>query len=371
LALLALVIGPIVVVVALTVESSADGSSDTRAGSDLPSTDINIDLDLQPPPGGLDAFSLAADSAAASDAAPSGQSVSGVPEPVRPGRDTTGAATTNPNTIDLTTEPPTPIPSPASRILPVPRPTLIIPPPAPASSTSTTLPSAVASSTLPAPAPTAVSTTTPAAETSIEPSPAATAGAPQIDVGLIGASSVRYRLTFDTSTSFVVTVRDGAEVVDRGAGAADAGEPVRLTTSGLSAGRTYTIEASSAAGAVGTTVVRTAGSPATAEPSAEQIEIRDLRLVDVGPTRFELRYETNICGNGSFVIRDDEGRAVGRNAGQSAGCTTSHAAIPGFWTAALDPDTTYTITLTAEADGAGLGQGNEASASLSVSTSAL
>jgi len=111
---------------------------------------------------------------------------------------------------------------------------------------------------------------------------------------------------------------------------------------------------------------RTSGD--RAEVTSTAVELLDLRVVDVAATRIELHYESNICANGSFVITDSDGAVVGRNAGQTEGCTSRHLAIPGFWTAALQPNTTYTIRITVEADGQGRGNGNTATAATTVTT---
>ena len=111
---------------------------------------------------------------------------------------------------------------------------------------------------------------------------------------------------------------------------------------------------------------RTSG--AIANPVDQQVVLQNLRLESTEATRFQVNYESNICANGSFVIRDLAGAVVGSNSGQAAGCTNRHLAVPGFWTPALSPNTTYVITVTVEADGQGQGNGNTASQSLTVTT---
>jgi len=363
LALLALVVGPVVVVVALTVDTSTDGV-DVRGATEFPSTDF--DADRVRPDIGLDSFQAPPEVAAperAVDPEASEALVSGSPESVGPllPTTTTTVPAESPTAINGSTTTPIEILQPGSTAAPTVSTTLApsTTSPLPAPSVSTLPPRPVRDSIVPP------TTAPPPPPPVAEPVPAA----PRIDIGLIGESSLRYRVTFESTTVFTAVVRDETGIVASDQALAAAGVPVRLSASALTAGRTYTIEVSSDSGTSGTTVVRTAGSAETAPPATAPIEIVDVELLDVEPTRFVLRYRSTICGNGSFVIRDAAGRTVGRNSGQAVGCTTSHTAIPGFWTAALQPDETYSITVTVEADGAGLGNGNEDSASLTVTTS--
>ena len=111
---------------------------------------------------------------------------------------------------------------------------------------------------------------------------------------------------------------------------------------------------------------RTPGGDAA--PAVDPVAVLNLRVASTESTRFQVNYESNVCANGSFVITDSSGTIVGSNAGQADGCTTRHLGIPGFWTPALQPNTTYTITVTVEANGRGQGGGNTASQSLTVTT---
>ncbi len=104
------------------------------------------------------------------------------------------------------------------------------------------------------------------------------------------------------------------------------------------------------------------------EPADTQVALSDVGVVDVRATRFQVNYNSNICANGSFTIREAGGPIVGSNSGQAAGCTSRHLAIPGFWTPALKPNTTYVITIQLEANGAGNGNGNIATRTLTVTT---
>ena len=163
-------------------------------------------------------------------------------------------------------------------------------------------------------------------------------------------------------------LRDG-QVAATVSGEAAAGESVDERFDDLEPGIEYGLSVQLGEGASGQSVTvpfRTAGTVVTT--SATPVELLDLRVAAVEPTRVELHYESNICANGSFTIRTEGGEVVGRNDGQAEGCTTRHLAIPGFWTAPLTPGETYVVTVTVEADGQGRGGGNVATASITVTT---
>ena len=167
----------------------------------------------------------------------------------------------------------------------------------------------------------------------------------------------------------MVVLGEGRVVATR-TGTAIGGQTVNVSVDGLTPGTDYNIQVSLNGPPAFTSApvsFRTSGG--APEPIVEQVELLNLRIVETGSTRFELNYESNICANGSFTIRErGTGTVVGSNAGQASGCTTRHLAIPGFWTAALKPNTTYIITVAVEAGGAGLGNGNTAVQSISVTT---
>jgi len=192
----------------------------------------------------------------------------------------------------------------------------------------------------------------------------------RIDVGRITDTSLAMRFMTSIDSRYTVIVRSGATLVKTESGQSSGGVLVNETVSGLTPGTDYTVHVVLAGTpqVVSRTVsFRTSGGEP--EPAAVAVELLNPRVVDLQSTRFELNYESNICANGSFVIREQGGAIVGRNSGQAAGCTTRHLAIPGYWTAALTPNTTYVITVTVEANGAGQGGGNLASTSLTVTTS--
>jgi hypothetical protein len=191
----------------------------------------------------------------------------------------------------------------------------------------------------------------------------------RVDIGELGATFVRYRFTTEQTVDYSAVLLRGGIVEARTAGTATAGESVQARFDGLEPGTDYGVQVRLANGDNAASAVvpfRTSGD--RAEVTSTAVELLDLRVVDVAATRIELHYESNICANGSFVITDSDGAVVGRNAGQTEGCTSRHLAIPGFWTAALQPNTTYTIRITVEADGQGRGNGNTATAATTVTT---
>ncbi len=192
----------------------------------------------------------------------------------------------------------------------------------------------------------------------------------RIDIGDIGTDNVRFRFTSSATTSYVATVSSGSQVVKTHNGTATGGVLEGVTISGLTPGTDYTVEVTLTGGDTDSSSsavsFRTSGGETPQQ--TDQVQLLNLRLVSTSSTRFEVNYDSNICANGSFVIRDLNGNVVGSNAGQPDGCTTRHLAVPGFWTPALTPNTTYVITLTVEANGQGLGAGNTATQSLTVTT---
>ncbi|MFT7474868.1 MAG: hypothetical protein ACI81L_001800 [Verrucomicrobiales bacterium] len=218
-------------------------------------------------------------------------------------------------------------------------------------------------------APSTTTTTTPATTTTTElQEPAAFAR--RVDLGRIGDSTLQFRFASVRDTAYVVTVRAGSTTVSSFSGRASAGVLVNESATGLTPGTDHTLEVTLSGPPPASSpqvAFRPSGGDAP-EPNDTPARIESFRIVEVGPTRFEVRYDSNICANGSFVIRELDGTVVGRNAGQAAGCTTRHLAIPGLWTAPLEPNTTYTITMQIEANGAGRGDGNTASRSITVTT---
>lgn len=237
-----------------------------------------------------------------------------------------------------------------------------------APTTTTAGPDTTAPTTSSTTPPTTSATTTTTTTVPTEPADFAQ----RVDIGRIGEATVQFRFAASDDSTYQTAVRRGDDVVARTSGRARAGVVVNETVGGLDPGTPYTVE------------VILSGPPPASSPritfrtsgdgpdvgDTEPVELLGLRLVDVGHTRFEVNYESNICANGSFVIREAGGSIVGRNDGQAAGCTTRHLAIPGFWTAPLEPDTTYVITVQVEANGAGRGNGNVATRSLTVTTGA-
>lgn len=234
---------------------------------------------------------------------------------------------------------------------------------APTTSTATTTRTNSSTST--------TSTTTTSTTTTNAPAEEPAEFAQRIDIGRIGESTLQFRFSSATTTSYVVTVRSGTTVVTSKSGGAQANQLVNETVQGLTPGTDYTVQVTlngPPSADSPRVAFRTSGG-ADPAPAEESVAIQGLRLVSTSATRFEVNYESNICANGSFVIREQGGGTVGSNSGQASGCTTRHLAIPGFWTPALTPNTTYVITVTVEANGAGKGNGNTASQSLTVTTS--
>ncbi len=143
-------------------------------------------------------------------------------------------------------------------------------------------------------------------------------------------------------------------------------EPLRPNTTYVI---TITVEANGAGLGNGNTDSQSL-TVTTAQVASEQVEVLDLRLVDVGPTHVEAAYRSNVCANGSFVVTTADGTEVGSNDGLPSGCGTEHLSMPGVWTPELEPDTAYVLTVTLEANGAGLGDGNVASESIEFLTAA-
>lgn len=194
--------------------------------------------------------------------------------------------------------------------------------------------------------------------------------AQRVDFGRIGETTVQFRFMAAADSAYVATIRSRTGVVSTSSGPAFANILINETVTDLSAGTDYTVQVELTGPAPATSPevpFRTSGG----QPSPDQVDpaaVLNLRLAENGSTRFELNYESNVCANGSFVIREQGGVIVGRSAGQAAGCTTRHVAIPGFWTPPIEPNTTYVITVQVEANGAGQGEGNTASESLAVTT---
>ena len=191
----------------------------------------------------------------------------------------------------------------------------------------------------------------------------------RIDIADISETSVSFRFTTSETVGYTATVRADNGATRTQTGTAFGGVIERLTVGGLTAGTDYSVQVTlNGTPAVSSTsvAVRTpGGGPAVVD---EQVQVQNLRIDSVGSTRFQVNYESNVCANGSFVIRTVGGDFAGSNAGQPDGCTTRHLAVPGFWTPALAPNTTYVITVTVEANGQGQGNGNTATQSITVTT---
>ncbi len=233
---------------------------------------------------------------------------------------------------------------------------------APTTSTSTTTTSTTTTTTTSS---TTTTTTTTAAPT-VEP----VDFAQRIDIGRIGETSLQFRFSSAATTTYKVSVRAGSTVVKTSTGTATANTLVNASVQGLTPGTDYTVQVTLNGPPVANSprvAFRTSGG--TPEPAEAKVSMSNVGVVDVQATRFQVNYASNICANGSFVIREQGGGVVGSNAGQASGCTTRHLAIPGFWTPKLKPNTVYTITITVEANGAGKGGGNKASRTLTVTTS--
>ena len=208
--------------------------------------------------------------------------------------------------------------------------------------------------------------------TSPPPAPADSPGFSQrLDIGRIGETTLAMRFETTTDTNYTLLITSNGEVATTVHGTAEGNQLENITIDGLTPGTDYSVQAVLDGDEITSAPVlfRTSGGEPAA-PAITAVELVNPRVVDVQSTRFEINYESNICANGSFVIRDQDGTVVGSNSGQIVGCTTRHLSIPGFWTAALTPNTTYEITITVEANGAGQGNGNIASTSLTVTTAA-
>lgn len=226
--------------------------------------------------------------------------------------------------------------------------------------TTTTAPTTTTSTTT-----TSTTTTTTTEAPKVEP----VEFAQRIDIGRIGDTTLQFRFSSATATGYTVTVRSGSTVAKTISGSANAGTLVNQTVSGLTPGTDYTVQVTLNGPPVATSprvAFRTSGGEP--EPADTKVTLGGVEVVDVRSDRFQVNYTSNICANGSFVIREQGGGTVGSNAGQAAGCTTRHLAIPGFWTARLKPNTVYVITITVEANGAGKGNGNKATRTLTVTT---
>ncbi len=107
------------------------------------------------------------------------------------------------------------------------------------------------------------------------------------------------------------------------------------------------------------------------DPQAREIaavEFTSIEQMETDASSVRIDFSTNVCTNASFVVREVGGAEIGRHDGFPRGCSTDHSAIPGLWTDALEPDTSYVVVLSAEADGAGQGDGNTATESITVRT---
>lgn len=120
-----------------------------------------------------------------------------------------------------------------------------------------------------------------------------------------------------------------------------------------------------------TLVVTTPPRPLPDDPADRElppVAFTSIEWMETTSDTVRVDYSTNVCTNGSFVVREVGGAEVGRHPGSPSGCSTEHSALAGRWTEPLEPDTRYVIVLTAEADGAGQGGGNAATESIDVST---
>lgn len=122
-----------------------------------------------------------------------------------------------------------------------------------------------------------------------------------------------------------------------------------------------------------TMVITTPARPVPADPverSVAAVEFAAMQQMETTDSTVRIDFETNVCANASFVIREVGGEEVGRHDGSPRGCSTGHSAVAGLWTPALEPDTSYVIVVTAEADGLGQGEGNVATDTITVRTAA-
>lgn len=235
---------------------------------------------------------------------------------------------------------------------------------------TTVTPTTVAPNTTVAPTTTEATTTTTTVAEEPDPDIDPPAFAQRVDIGRIGETTLQFRFMSAEDSDYTTTIRSGSDVVVRTSGDARANALINELVQDLNPGTSYSVQvelAGQPSAQSPRVAFRTAGGE-TVDAVDEQAEVQNLRLEQVDETRFEVRYESNICANGSFVIREQAGAVVGRNSGQASGCTTRHLGIPGFWTAPLEPNTTYVIIVQVEAGGAGRGDGNVASRSLTVTT---
>lgn len=278
----------------------------------------------------------------------------------------TAAPDTAPPTVDL----PTVAVQPSVTVAPistvVPRSTIV--PITTRPTTTTSEPVVTSTPTTAAPASTTTTTATP--DITLPPDSEPATFAQRIDIGEIGETFLRFRFAAENTSGYSAIVRQDGAVVSRTTGSAPAGQTVNASFNGLLPGTDYTVQVTldgPPATSSPTVPFRTSGG---AGPAADiAVQLQNLRLAEVGSTRVRIDYESNVCANGSFRVREEGGDLVGTNSGQEAGCTTRHLAIPGFWTPALKPNTTYIITVAVEANGRGLGDGNTESRSLTVTTS--
>ncbi len=250
------------------------------------------------------------------------------------------------------------------------------PPIAPTSTTPTTTQTSTAPTTSEAVTPTTteVTATTEASTTTVveppDPDVEPLAFAKRVDIGRIGETTLQFRFSSAEDSDYTATIRSGSDIVARATGAARANVLVNETVQGLDPGISYSVQvelAGQPSVRSPRVAFRTSGGDAI-NPSDKPVAIQNVRLAQVEASRFEVHYDSTICANGSFVIREDGGPIVGSNDGQASGCTTRHLAIPGFWTSPLKPNTNYVLTFQVEANGAGRGNGNVATRSLSVTT---
>ena len=185
----------------------------------------------------------------------------------------------------------------------------------------------------------------------------------------IGDTFLRFSFGPDVASGYTATVSSGGAVVTTLTGEAQAGQEIDEMVEDLQPGTDYLIAVSLTGETdieLSPVVVRTSGEQP--ELASERVSLSEVEVVDARQDRIQLNFYSNICANASFEIRSLDGAVVGTNAGLDSGCSTSHHAVPGFWTDALEPSTTYEIELQVEADGAGLGGDNIATETLTITT---
>ena len=193
----------------------------------------------------------------------------------------------------------------------------------------------------------------------------------RIEISDLGENNVRFRFQTNVTTGYTVFIRRGSSRIATEVGTATGGTLVNANIGGLEEATEYTVQVrldGPPSVDSGVVLFKTAGTT-TATTIPTPVTLDNLRLVTNGSTSFTFNYESNICANGSFVIRE-AGTIVGSNSGQRDGCTSRHLGVPGFWTPALKPNTTYVVTVTVEANGQGQGGGNTATKTLTVTTAA-